>query len=213
MATGVSPRDPQIPGQDHPKVKGYVDVLRHGAEVGQKVAVIGAGGIGYDVSEFLVTGDSPTEHLPDWLREWGVSDPETHRAGLSPEGPKPEAALREVVMLQRKAEKPGKRLGKTTGWIHRAALKMKGVQSVTGVNYEGIDDEGLHISFGDARDRPEVIACDTVVLCAGQVSARGLADALEAQGTPCHVIGGADLAAELDAKRAIDQGVRLAASL
>jgi len=213
VATGVLPRDPQIPGQDHPMVKGYVDVLRHGAGVGSRVAVIGAGGIGFDVSEFLVTADSPTENLPDWLREWGVSDPETHRSGLAPEGPQPEAAAREVVMLQRKAEKPGKRLGKTTGWIHRAALSMKGVKTKAGVNYEGIDDAGLHISYGEARERPEVVACDTVVLCAGQVSARSLADDLEALGTSCHVIGGADVAAELDAKRAIDQGVRLAARL
>lgn len=213
VATGVLPRDPGIPGQDHGSVLGYVDVLRHGAEVGKRVAVIGAGGIGFDVSEYLVTGDSPTESLPDWMREWGVTDPEAARGGLAPAGPQPEAAERAVVMLQRKAEKPGKRLGKTTGWIHRAALKMKAVEMRSGVNYERIDDAGLHVSYGEARERPEVIACDTVVLCAGQVSERSLADALEAQGVACHVIGGADVAAELDAKRAIDQGVRLAAAL
>ncbi|EBA07635.1 NADPH-dependent 2,4-dienoyl-CoA reductase [Sagittula stellata] len=213
VATGVTPRDPQIPGQDHPSVLGYIDVLRHGAEAGKRVAVIGAGGIGFDVSEFLVTGDSPTESLPDWMREWGVTDPAEARSGLSPEGPQPDAPVREVVMLQRKSEKPGKRLGKTTGWIHRAGLQMKAVEMKAGVNYERIDDAGLHISHGEARERPEVIACDTVVLCAGQVSARGLADALEAVGRTCHVIGGADVAAELDAKRAIDQGVRLAATL
>lgn len=213
VATGVNPRDPGIPGQDHAKVVGYVDVLRGRAEPGKRVAVIGAGGIGFDVSEFLVTGESPTESLPDWMREWGVTDPETVRSGLAPEGPQPDAPLREVVMLQRKAEKPGKRLGKTTGWIHRATLQMKGVQMKAGVNYERIDDAGLHVSYGEARERPEVIACDTVVLCAGQVSERSLADALEAAGLTCHVIGGADVAAELDAKRAIDQGVRLAAGL
>ncbi|MBV7394448.1 NADPH-dependent 2,4-dienoyl-CoA reductase [Mameliella sediminis] len=213
VATGVLPRDPQIPGQDHPSVLGYVDVLRNGANVGKRVAVIGAGGIGFDVSEYLVTGDSPTENLPDWLREWGVTDPAEARAGLAPEGPKPDAAERDVILLQRKAERPGKRLGKTTGWIHRAALKMKNVEMRSGVNYERIDDEGLHISYGEARERPEVIAVDTVVLCAGQVSERSLADTLIAKGVETHVIGGADVAAELDAKRAIDQGTRLAASL
>ncbi|WP_136440087.1 FAD-dependent oxidoreductase [Pacificoceanicola onchidii] len=213
IATGVTPRDPGIPGQDHAKVLGYIDVLKHGAEVGDRVAVIGAGGIGFDVSEFLVTGESPTESLPDWLREWGVTDPEEHRSGLAPEGPQPDAAVRKVTLLQRKPERPGKRLGKTTGWIHRAALKMKGVEMKAGVNYERIDDEGLHISYGEARERPEIIACDTVVLCAGQLSNRTLADELEARGVACHVIGGADVAAELDAKRAIDQGTRLAATL
>ncbi|MBY6162567.1 NADPH-dependent 2,4-dienoyl-CoA reductase [Mameliella alba] len=213
VATGVLPRDPQIPGQDHPSVLGYVDVLRNGADVGKRVAVIGAGGIGFDVSEYLVTGDSPTENLPDWLREWGVTDPAEARSGLAPEGPKPDAAERDVILLQRKAERPGKRLGKTTGWIHRAALKMKNVEMRSGVNYERIDDEGLHISYGEARERPEVIAVDTVVLCAGQVSERSLADTLIAKGVETHVIGGADVAAELDAKRAIDQGTRLAASL
>ncbi|WP_300531846.1 NADPH-dependent 2,4-dienoyl-CoA reductase [uncultured Mameliella sp.] len=213
VATGVLPRDPQIPGQDHASVKGYVAVLRDGAEVGKRVAIIGAGGIGFDVAEFLVTADSPTENLPDWMREWGVTDPAEARSGLAPEGPRPDAAEREVVLLQRKAERPGKRLGKTTGWIHRAALKMKGVEMRSGVNYERIDDAGLHVSYGEARERPEVIACDTIVLCAGQVSERTLADALEAKGVETHVIGGADVAAELDAKRAIDQGTRLAATL
>ncbi|MBO9464364.1 NADPH-dependent 2,4-dienoyl-CoA reductase [Tropicibacter sp. R15_0] len=212
IATGVTPRDPGIPGQDHPKVLGYIDVLRHKAEVGKKVAVIGAGGIGYDIAEYLVTDDSPTENLPDWMREWGVTDPEEARGGLAPEGPQPEPAIREVTVLQRKKEKPGKRLGKTTGWIHRASLQMKNVQMKAGVNYERIDDEGLHISYGEARENPEVIACDNVILCAGQLSERSLADKLEAAGITPHVIGGADLAAELDAKRAIDQGVRLAVS-
>ncbi|MDU8912639.1 NADPH-dependent 2,4-dienoyl-CoA reductase [Aestuariicoccus sp. MJ-SS9] len=214
VATGVAPRDPAIPGQDGPNVLGYIDVLRGKAKVGRRVAVIGAGGIGFDVAEYLVhEGDSPTEHLPEWMREWGVADPAEVRSGLAPEGPQPEPPAREVVVLQRKAEKPGKRLGKTTGWIHRMSLQMKKVQMKAGVNYEGIDAEGLHISYGEARERPEVIASDTVVLCAGQVSERSLADALEARGVTCHVIGGADVAAELDAKRAIDQGTRLAAAL
>ncbi|SNS87838.1 NADPH-dependent 2,4-dienoyl-CoA reductase [Antarctobacter heliothermus] len=213
VATGVLPRDPQIPGQDHPSVKSYVDVLRDHADVGKRVAVIGAGGIGFDVAEFLVTDDSPTESLPDWMREWGVTDPSEARAGLAPEGPQPDAPERDVVLLQRKAERPGKRLGKTTGWIHRATLKMKGVDMRSGVNYERIDDAGLHVSYGEARERPEVIACDTIVLCAGQVSERSLADALGDKGVEVHVIGGADVASELDAKRAIDQGTRLAAAL
>ncbi|MCH2095708.1 MAG: NADPH-dependent 2,4-dienoyl-CoA reductase [Rhodobacteraceae bacterium] len=214
VATGVIPRDPEIPGQNGENVLGYIDVLRHARPVGANVAVVGAGGIGFDVSEYLVhQGESATENLPEWMREWGVTDPEEVRGGLAPEGPQPEPPARAVTLLQRKAEKPGKRLGKTTGWIHRAALQMKNVQMKAGVNYERIDDEGLHISYGEARERPEVIACDTVVLCAGQVSERSLADALQTRGVSCHVIGGADVAAELDAKRAIDQGVRLASAL
>ncbi len=212
VATGVRPRDPEIPGQQTHALS-YVDVLAHGAEVGERVAIVGAGGIGFDVAEYLVVADSPTVDLPEWMKEWGVTDPAEHRAGLAPEGPQPDAPAREVVLLQRKAEKPGKRLGKTTGWIHRASLMMRDVEMKAGVNYERIDEEGLHVSYGEARERPEVIACDHVILCAGQVSERSLADELEAEGRSVHVIGGADVAAELDAKRAIDQGVRLAARL
>jgi 2,4-dienoyl-CoA reductase (NADPH2) len=215
IATGVIPRDPGIPGQDGPNVVSYIDVLRGTAQVGRRVAVIGAGGIGFDVSEFLAEGDgeSSTLNLPKWMTEWGVADPAEHRGGLAPEGPKPGHAAREITLLQRKAEKHGKRLGKTTGWIHRASLKMKEVNFVGGVNYERIDQDGLHVSFGEARENPTLIAADTIVLCAGQVSERSLADALEARGLTPHVIGGADVAAELDAKRAIDQGTRLAATL
>ncbi len=214
VATGVLPRDPVIAGQDGPNVLSYIDVLRGKRPVGRHVAVVGAGGIGFDVCEFLVhEGESPTENLPDWMREWGVSDPATTRSGLAPEGPQPGAPARAVTLLQRKDEKPGKRLGKSTGWIHRAALQMKQVRMIAGVNYEAIAPDGLHISYGAARERPEIITCDTVVLCAGQVPERSLADALMARGRKCHVIGGADVAAELDAKRAIDQGTRLAATL
>ncbi|MDW4500129.1 NADPH-dependent 2,4-dienoyl-CoA reductase [Sulfitobacter sp. D35] len=214
VATGVLPRDPQIPGQDGPNVLGYIDVLRGKAPVGDRVAIIGAGGIGFDVAEYLVhEGDSPTEHLPEWMREWGVADPAEHRSGLAPEGPQPEPPARKVTLLQRKAQRPGKGLGKTTGWIHRAALAMKQVEMVGGVNYERISEKGLHVSFGEGRENPTLIEVDTIVLCAGQLSERGLADRLEAQGIACHVIGGADVAAELDAKRAIDQGTRLAANL
>ncbi|MCO4847404.1 MAG: NADPH-dependent 2,4-dienoyl-CoA reductase [Yoonia sp.] len=213
IATGVLPRDPAIPGQDGPNVLSYIDVLRGKLPVGKRVAVIGAGGIGFDVAEFLVTDDSLTENLDAWLTEWGVADPEDVRGGVAPAGPQPEAPVRDVTLLQRKAQKLGKNLGKTTGWIHRAALQMKNVKMIGGVNYERIDAEGLHVSYGQARENPTLIAVDTIVLCAGQVPERSLADALIAAGRSCHVIGGADVASELDAKRAIDQGTRLAATL
>ncbi|MBU3261431.1 NADPH-dependent 2,4-dienoyl-CoA reductase [Roseovarius sp. PS-C2] len=214
IATGVIPRDPGIPGQGGPNVLSYIDVLRHKAPVGKRAAIIGAGGIGFDVAEYLVQdGDSPTENLSEWKEEWGVGDPAETRGGVASEGPQPEAPARLVTLLQRKAERPGKRLGKTTGWIHRATLRMKDVQMLSGVNYERIDAEGLHISHGEARENPTLIEADTIVLCAGQLPERGLADALEAKGIAAHIIGGADVAAELDAKRAIDQGTRLAATL
>ncbi|MEP4979425.1 NADPH-dependent 2,4-dienoyl-CoA reductase [Ascidiaceihabitans sp.] len=214
IATGVMPRDPGIPGQDGDNVLSYIDVLRAKAPVGKKVAVIGAGGIGFDVSEYLAhEGESTTVNLPAWMTEWGVTDPAEHRGGLAPEGPQPHAPARQITLLQRKAQKHGKNLGKTTGWIHRAALKMKDVEFVGGVNYEKIDDKGLHVSFGEARENPTLIEADTIVMCAGQLPERSLADALEAKGINAHVIGGADVAAELDAKRAIDQGTRLAATL
>ena len=213
IATGVAPRDPDIPGQDGPNVLSYIAVLRGKAKVGQRVVIVGAGGIGFDVAEFLVTDHSPTENLEEWLEEWGVGDPAQTRGGLRPEGPQPEAPVRQVTLLQRKPEKLGKRLGKTTGWIHRAGLQMKNVEMIGGVNYEKIDADGLHISHGEARENPKVIAADTIVLCAGQIPQRGLADELMALGRRVHVIGGADVAAELDAKRAIDQGTRLAAGL
>jgi 2,4-dienoyl-CoA reductase (NADPH2) len=213
IATGVIPRDPGIAGQDGPNVLSYIDVLRGHAPVGDRVAIVGAGGIGFDVAEFLVTAHSPTTDLPEWLREWGVADPAAQRGGLAPDGPQPDAPARQVTLLQRKAQKLGKGLGKTTGWIHRAALQMKDVQMIGGVNYEKIDADGLHVTFGEARENPTLIGADTIVLCAGQLPERTLADALIGLGKTCHVIGGADVAAELDAKRAIDQGVRLAATL
>ncbi len=214
IATGVIPRDPQIPGQDGENVLNYIDVLRGKADVGEHVAIVGAGGIGFDVAEYLVhEGESPAEDLEAWKREWGVGDPADTRGGLAPDGPRPELPARKVTLLQRKPERPGKRLGKTTGWIHRAALRMKQVEMMAGVNYERIDAEGLHVSFGEARENPTCIAADTVVLCAGQLSERSLADTLVEMGRNVHVIGGADVAAELDAKRALDQGTRLAAKL
>ncbi|OJI93155.1 2,4-dienoyl-CoA reductase (NADPH2) [Planktotalea frisia] len=214
IATGVVPRDVGIPGQDMPNVLSYIDVLRGKAEVGKRVAIIGAGGIGFDVAETLVhDGTSPTVDLEAWKEEWGVGDPSETRGGLAPAGPQPEAPAREVTLLQRKASKHGKGLGKTTGWIHRAALKMKNVKMIGGVNYERVEEGGLYVSYGEARENPELLEVDTIVLCAGQLPDRSLADALEAKGVACHVIGGADVAAELDAKRAINQGTRLAASL
>ncbi|KIC11515.1 2,4-dienoyl-CoA reductase [Leisingera sp. ANG-M1] len=214
IATGVTPRDPKIPGQDCENVLSYIDVLRRKKPVGKRVAVIGAGGIGFDVCEFLLEeGHSPATDLPVWMREWGVADPGEHRAGLAPEGPQPAEPARQVILLQRKAERHGKRLGKTTGWIHRATLKMKDVEFLGGVNYERIDEDGLHISFGEARENPRLVPVDSIVLCAGQISDRSLADDLAQHGITAHVIGGADVAAELDAKRAINQGTRLAAAL
>ena len=214
VATGVMPRDPGIAGQDGPQVLSYAEVLGGARVAGPRVAIIGAGGIGFDVAEYLVhSGTSPTEDLDLWRREWGVGDPATTRGGLATAGPQPAPAARAVTLLQRKAEKPGRGLARTTGWIHRASLAMKGVRMLGGVNYERIDARGLHISHGAAHETPELIDADTIVLCAGQTPNRQLADELAAHGIAHHVIGGADVAAELDAKRAIDQGARLAARL
>ena len=211
VATGVRPRDPGIPGQEAAHVLTYVEALS-GAPVGARAVIVGAGGIGFDVAEYLVqAGDSPTLHLKEWLAEWGVTDPAAARGGLAE--PKPEAPARSVTLLQRKPEKPGRRLGRTTGWIHRAALVARGVQMIGGVSYEAVEAGGLRVSSGTERAEPRLIPADTIVLCAGQESERGLADALIARGCVVHVIGGADVASELDAKRAIDQGTRLAARL
>ncbi|NNH73624.1 NADPH-dependent 2,4-dienoyl-CoA reductase [Nocardia uniformis] len=211
LATGVKPRVPNIPGIDHPKVLTYAELVREGKPVGKKVAVIGAGGIGFDVSEFLTVEGHPSLKLDEWKEEWGVTDDENVRGFVT--APKPSPAAREVVLLQRKASSFGKDLGKTSGWVHRAAVKAKGVEQIGGVNYERIDDKGLHISFGEKRQRSRVIECDNVILCAGQESVRELQEPLIAAGVKVHLIGGADLASELDAKRAIDQGTRLAAAL
>ncbi|MBT8085458.1 MAG: FAD-dependent oxidoreductase, partial [Woeseia sp.] len=214
IATGVTPRDPKIEGQDHPKVLSYVDVLRHNAPVGERVAIIGAGGIGFDVAEFLVgDGHSPTMNLEEWLAEWGVVDPAEARGGVAVHRVPPSPPARQVTLLQRKAGKHGANLGKTTGWIHRASLKMNNVQMIGNVNYERIGDEGLLISYGDKRENPTWLDVDHIVLCAGQVPLRELEEPLAALEVPVHVIGGADVATELDAKRAINQGSRLAAEL
>lgn len=214
IATGVVPRIPEIEGQDHPKVLSYIDVLLARVPVGKRVAIIGAGGIGFDVAEFLVQeGDSPTLHLDEWLAEWGVVDPSEERGGIAPDRARPKTPAREVTLLQRKIGKHGARLGKTTGWIHRATLKMNNVRMIGGVNYERIGDEGLLITYGKKHENPNWIDVDNIVMCAGQLPLRELQEPLESAGTPVHVIGGADVAIELDAKRAIDQASRLAARL
>ena len=208
VASGVVPRVPQIEGIDHPSVLTYDQVVRDGAPVGDNVAVVGAGGIGVDVSEFLTVEHSATLEPDLWRAEWGVGEPDSAPGGLVP--PQIEPPARHVYLLQRKQETVGKRLGKTTGWVHRAALKMKAVEPVTGVTYDRIDDAGLHITTADG---PRTLAVDNIVICAGQEPVRELHDQLLARGISTHIIGGADEAAELDAKRAIDQGVRLAARL
>ena len=211
VATGVTPRRPRIPGQEHPMVLSYVDVILHNRPVGRRVAVVGAGGIGFDVAEFLVgDGQSPTLDLAAWLQEWGVADPAVARGGVA--GVKPHVAppARQVYLLQRKAGKPGAGLGKTTGWIHRAALKMKRVEMLAGVSYDGIDDAGLHITIDNVRS---VLAVDNIVLCTGQEPLRELLEPLKAAGVKTHLIGGADVATELDAKRAIRQASELAAGI
>ncbi len=211
LATGVTPRSPRIPGQEHPMVLSYVDVILHNRPVGKRVAVVGAGGIGFDVAEFLVgDGHSPTLDLAAWLREWGVTDPAIARGGVAGVQPHIEPPARQVYLLQRKAGKPGAGLGKTTGWIHRAALKMKRVEMLSGISYDGIDDAGLHISIDNVRS---VLAVDNVVLCTGQVPLRELLEPLKVAGVTTHLIGGADVATELDAKRAIRQASELAARI
>ncbi|MFY4722508.1 FAD-dependent oxidoreductase [Streptomyces sp. LaBMicrA B280] len=209
VATGVTPRTPDIPGVDHPRVLGYLDVLRDGAPVGERVAVLGAGGIGFDVAEFLTDGgDKASEDPQTYFRNWGVDMEYTAPGGLTE--PRRPAPPRQVHLLQRKTTKVGAGLGKTTGWIHRTELKHRGVTMVPGVRYDRIDDAGLHITVGE---RSTVLEVDTVVLCTGQEPRRELYEALVAAGRSVHLIGGADVAAELDAKRAIKQGTEVAAAL
>ncbi|MEV8035221.1 NADPH-dependent 2,4-dienoyl-CoA reductase [Streptomyces sp. NPDC086182] len=209
VATGVSPRTPEIPGVDHPSVVGYLDVLRDGAPVGDRVAILGAGGIGFDVAEFITDGgDKASEDPQTYFRNWGVDMDYRAPGGLTaPERPAPP---RTVHLLQRKASKVGAGLGKTTGWIHRTELKHRGVTMVPGVQYDRIDDAGLHVTVDG---HSQVLEVDTIVLCTGQEPRRDLYDALRATGRGVHLIGGADVAAELDAKRAIKQGTELAAAL
>lgn len=210
LATGVTPRDIRLSGQDHPKALTYIEVLRDKKPVGKKVAIIGAGGIGFDVAEYLTAeeGHSPSQNVAEFMAEWGVDT--AYETGGALKKPSPSPSPREVVLLQRSEGKVGGKLGKTTGWIHRASLKMKRVKMIGGVSYEKIDDKGLHIKIGE---KAEILDVDNVIICAGQVVMRELQAPLEAAGIKVHLIGGADLAAELDAKRAIDQGSRLAAEV
>ena len=207
VATGVVPRAATFEGADHPKVVSYADALSGAVTIGRRVAVVGAGGIGVDVSVFLTHTD---ESLDEWLAHWGVGDPALHPGGLTDK--KPREAAREVFLLQRKTSAIGKGLAKTSGWAHRAVLKDSGVTMIPGVRYDRVDDAGLHVTIeetGEAR----VLDVDHVVVCAGQESERGLYDELLDAGATAHLVGGADVAAELDAKRAIEQGTRLAAAL
>ncbi|WP_278191882.1 NADPH-dependent 2,4-dienoyl-CoA reductase [Streptomyces sp. TRM75563] len=209
LATGVEPRTPAIPGTDHPNVVSYLDVLRDGAPVGDRVAIVGAGGIGFDVAEFLTDGgDAASLDADTFFRQWGVDTAYEDRGGLrAPERPK---SPRTVHLVQRRSSKVGAGLGKTTGWIHRTELRHRGVEMIAGASYDLIDDEGLHLTVDGER---RVLPVDTVVLCAGQEPRRELYEELSAGAVPVHLIGGADVAAELDAKRAIRQGTELAATL
>ncbi len=208
IATGIKPRTPDITGIDHPKVMGYLDVIAAKKPVGEKVAVIGAGGIGFDVSEYLAhAGESTSQNIPAFMKEWGIDMSLNSRGGIEGVQPQPSASGRQIYLLQRKSTKVGANLGKTTGWAHRAGLLARGVKMISGVEYVKIDDDGLHIKVDD---KPQVLDVDNVIICAGQDPLKELADGLD---KPYHLIGGADLAVELDAKRAINQGTRLAAEL
>ena len=211
LACGIAPRTPPIPGIDHPSVLSYLDVLRDKVPVGKRVAIIGCGGIGFDTAMYLSqSGASTSQNISEFCAEWGIDQSLTQPGGLRPEGAQLAKSPRQIVMLQRKASKPGEGLGKTTGWIHRATLLARGVKMVPGVSYQRIDDEGLHVSIGGET---QVIAVDNIVLCAGQEPRRDLADALMIAGKAVHLIGGCDVALELDARRAIEQGTRLALAI
>ena len=208
IATGISPRMPAIEGIDHPKVLNYLDVIGSKKPVGQKVAIIGAGGIGFDTAEYIThSGESTSTNIPAFMKEWGIDMTFGSRSGIEGVTAQPEPSPREVYLLQRKTTRVGKGLGKTTGWIHRAGLAMKGVRMMPGCDYSHIDDQGLHITVGD---EPQVLDVDSIIVCAGQDPLRELVDGLN---LPHHLIGGADEAGELDAKRAINQGTRLAAAM
>ena len=211
LASGVRPRKPEIEGVDCPNVLSYVDVLRHKKKVGRRVAIIGAGGIGFDVAVY-VTQQHPSTSLDRdaFFKEWGVDRDYEHPGGLVSDRPPKPATEREVYLLQRKTSKIGETLGKTTGWIHRVTLRQRNVTMINGVTYNRIDDRGLHITL---KNEPKVLEVDTVIICAGQEPLRDLKVDLENAGMPVDLIGGAQLAVELDAKRAIDQGARLAARL
>ena len=211
LACGISPRLPEISGIEHPSVLTYLDVLRDKKPVGPNVAIIGSGGIGFDTAEYLVqSGPSASLSSAAFSHEWGIDQTLTQRGGLSTDGPQAEPAARHIVMLQRKTSKVGANLGKTTGWIHRASLLQRGVQMLSGVTYERIDDAGLHIVHDGVQ---RCLPVDNVIICAGQEPQRDLQVPLLAAGKIVHLIGGADMAMELDARRAIDQGTRLAMAI
>ncbi|WP_166254512.1 NADPH-dependent 2,4-dienoyl-CoA reductase [Marinobacter salicampi] len=218
IATGVRPRTPAIEGIEHPKVLGYLDVLRHNRTVGGTVAVIGAGGIGFDVSEFLAherhgQPEDKQMDMKSWQQEWGVSQDYSGPGGLAQAEPTP--AARRIYLMQRKTSKVGGGLGKTSGWVHRNSLKHRDVEMLKGCSYDRIDDQGLHVTVSskEGGEEKRVLAVDHVVICAGQESFRELYDQLQDSGLSTHLIGGADLAEELDAKRAIRQGTEIAAKL
>lgn len=212
LATGIMPRTPAIPGIDNAKVISYLDAILQRKPVGQKVAVIGAGGIGFDVSEFIThAGEATSLNREAFWKEWGIDTALDARGGIAGIKAEVHPAAREVFLLQRKKSKVGDGLGKTTGWIHRTGLKNKNVQMLNSVEYLKVDDAGLHIRIGEGE--PQLLPVDTVIVCAGQDPLRELQEGLEAAGQKVHLIGGADVAAELDAKRAINQGSRLAAEL
>lgn len=211
LATGITPRTPKIEGVEHTKVLSYLDVLKFKKPVGKRVAVIGAGGIGFDVSEYLShEGASSSQNIDEWLKEWGIDKNIEARGGIAGMKPEFHASPREIFMFKRSKGKFGGNLGKTTGWIHRTNLKKKNVQFINEVQYSKIDDDGLHYIQNEEQ---KVLNVDNIVICAGQTPFKELLAPLEAAGKKVHVIGGADVAAELDAKRAIDQGCRLAAAL
>jgi 2,4-dienoyl-CoA reductase (NADPH2) len=212
LATGVYPRKLDLPGIDNSKVVSYIDVLKKGVKIGKRVALIGAGGIGFDVAEFLSFSEKGEtgEPINDFAREWGIDMTFEAQGGVKDIKPQPPESPRDIWLLQRKPGKPGKTLGKTTGWIHRLSLRHRGVKMLGGVNYERIDDQGLHISIDD---KSQLLDVDHIVICAGQVSNLDLASALEDRGLKCHIIGGAQKASELDAKYAIREGSELAARL
>ncbi|HGK4619496.1 TPA: FAD-dependent oxidoreductase [Yersinia enterocolitica] len=211
LACGIQPRLPAIKGIEHPKVLTYLDVLRDKKPVGERVAIIGAGGIGFDTAEYLSqSGDSSNLDSRAFSQEWGIDQDLAHRGGLSPTGGKVHLSPRQIFLLQRKTSKVGEGLGKTTGWIHRTSLAMRGVKMLNSVSYESIDDEGLHII---RAEQASCLPVDTIIICAGQEPRRELHQPLLEMGKTVHLIGGADIAAELDARRAIDQGTRLALAI
>lgn len=211
LACGIQPRLPAIKGIEHPKVLTYLDVLRDKKPVGERVAIIGAGGIGFDTAEYLSqSGDSSSLDSAAFSREWGIDQHLVHRGGLSPAGAKVHPSPRQIFLLQRKTSKVGEGLGKTTGWIHRTSLAMRGVKMLNSVSYDSIDDEGLHIT---RAEQASCLPVDTIIICAGQEPRRELHQPLLDMGKTVHLIGGADIAAELDARRAIDQGTRLALAI